>query len=102
MVEQDQPRKTHVLIRGDYLNRGKPVECGTPESLAAIDPTWPKNRLGLARWLVSSGQPFVAARGGGESLVGGTLWQRDRQYHGRLWHTKRTTNAPRTTRLVGG
>ncbi|MCA9247416.1 MAG: DUF1553 domain-containing protein [Planctomycetales bacterium] len=60
MVEMDQPRETHILMRGDYLNPGKQVNCVTPATLPPIDPAAPKNRLGLARWLVAPENPLLA------------------------------------------
>jgi hypothetical protein len=53
-------RKTHFQFRGNYLDLGKPVTEAVP---AAFNP-WPKdaprNRLGLARWLVSPENPLTA------------------------------------------
>ncbi len=59
MIELSDPRETHVMLRGDYHTLGERVEPGTPESLPRIDGL-PANRLGLARWLVSPGNPLTA------------------------------------------
>ena len=60
MVEMDKPRKTNILIRGNYLDKGKAVGYGTPARLHALDPKLPKNRLGFARWLVDRKNPLLA------------------------------------------
>ena len=59
MVEQKKPRKTHVLRRGDYLKPGEEVISQTPEVLHEFKKEWPKNRLGLAKWLVTPDNPLV-------------------------------------------
>lgn len=59
MQEMEQPRTTHVLDRGQY---DKPGQVVTPDVPAAIAP-WPagapRNRLGLAQWLVSRENPLT-------------------------------------------
>ena len=61
MVMSDaRPRQTHVLERGNYLMPREAVEPGTPASLPGADPSAPRNRLGLARWLVSAENPLTA------------------------------------------
>jgi hypothetical protein len=61
MVMSDaRPRQTHVLERGNYLMPREDVGPGTPASLPGADPSAPKNRLGLARWLVSADNPLTA------------------------------------------
>ncbi len=60
MVEMDEPRSTCVMRRGDYLLPGERVEPGTPGALHPFDERWPRNRLGLACWLVSPDNPLVA------------------------------------------
>ncbi|MCU0719712.1 MAG: PSD1 and planctomycete cytochrome C domain-containing protein [Pirellula sp.] len=59
MIMSDaQKRDTHVLIRGEYLNKGDKVEFATPGFLPAMQPDLPRDRLGLAKWLVSTDQPL--------------------------------------------
>ena len=53
MQELDQPRTTHVLARGQYDQPGAEVSAGVPAALGAVPPDAPRNRLGLARWLVA-------------------------------------------------
>jgi hypothetical protein len=61
MVMADtQPRKTHILDRGDYLAPLVEVTPGTPECLPPPVGGEPNNRLGLARWLVSPSNPLTA------------------------------------------
>ncbi|MAV36493.1 MAG: hypothetical protein CMJ59_13680 [Planctomycetaceae bacterium] len=59
MVEQ-QPRRTRILRRGNFLDPGQEVTVGTPRVLHAASPDLPANRLGLARWLTSSANPLTA------------------------------------------
>lgn len=59
MVE-DETRETFVMERGDYLAQGEAVEPGTPESLHPLDDSLPKNRLGLAQWIVDPANPLMA------------------------------------------
>ncbi|PYL00216.1 MAG: hypothetical protein DME19_05800, partial [Verrucomicrobia bacterium] len=58
--EADKPRDTFLLMRGEYDRKGEKVEPGVP----AILPPWPKdaprNRLGLAKWLVDPAHPLTA------------------------------------------
>jgi hypothetical protein len=60
MQEMDQPRATHVLIRGQYDQPGEKVEPGVPPAFPPLPPDAPKNRLGFAKWLVSPEHPLTA------------------------------------------
>lgn len=62
MRERTEPRPTHVLIRGDFLRKGDPVEPTGPAFLPALPTTsgQPNTRLNLARWLVSREHPLTA------------------------------------------
>ena len=62
MQEMPQPRPVYVLERGEYdkPNKERPVTPGVPSAIGAIGVDGPQNRLGLARWLVSSKQPLTA------------------------------------------
>ena len=60
MEEMPEPRETFVLKRGEYDKRGERVAPGVPASLPSLSPDAPRNRLGFARWLVSSGNPLTA------------------------------------------
>ncbi|MBI1178706.1 DUF1553 domain-containing protein [bacterium] len=60
MGELDQPRDTHVHVRGLYDQLGEQVYPGVPASLPPIKSNGPTNRLALAQWLVSPDQPLTA------------------------------------------
>ncbi len=62
MTLGDMPmvRPTPVLKRGAYDAPGDLVEPDTPAAILPMDPAWPKNRLGLAEWLVSPKQPLTS------------------------------------------
>lgn len=62
MVMQDMnpPRETFVLKRGAYDAHGETVEPGIPSVFPRLNPAWPRNRLGLARWLVERSNPLTA------------------------------------------
>ena len=62
MVMQDakDPPITHVMIRGDYATPGDRVDTGVLSALHPLDPSLPRNRLGLARWLTDSDNPLTA------------------------------------------
>jgi hypothetical protein len=60
MVELEKGRPTHVMRRGNYLSPGKAVTSETPTALHGFKKNWPRNRLGLARWLVDADNPLVA------------------------------------------
>src|SRR5207245_1719912 len=46
--------------RGKYDKKGEKVPAGMPTSLPPLPAGAPANRLGLARWLVDTGQPLTA------------------------------------------
>ncbi len=62
MIMQDmaQKRPTFILERGEYSVHGKEVFPNTPESVLPMAEDLPKNRLGLAQWLVSPENPLTA------------------------------------------
>ncbi|MCE9630943.1 MAG: DUF1549 domain-containing protein [Planctomycetia bacterium] len=60
MRELAQPKMAYVLERGDYDKRGEPVEPSTPAVLPPFPTDQPKNRLGLARWLIDPDHPLLA------------------------------------------
>jgi len=52
---------THVLLRGDFKQKGKPVQPATPSSLPPLKPrNKSPDRLDLARWLVGPDNPLSA------------------------------------------
>ncbi len=54
------PRPTFVHRRGEYLQPGDRVEPGVLSAIAPFPAEWPRNRLGLARWIVSTNNPLTA------------------------------------------
>jgi hypothetical protein len=60
MVELPAPRETRIMKRGNYLTTGDTVEPGVPQVLHPFDADLPRNRLGLAQWLVDRRNPLVA------------------------------------------
>ena len=60
MNERTQPKDTFILMRGVYDKPGEKVTAATPAVLPALPQDAPRNRLGLARWLVSKENPLTA------------------------------------------
>ncbi len=60
MRESASPRDAFVLKRGAYDAPGEKVTAGVPDFLPPFQNAWPRNRLGLARWLVSAENPLTA------------------------------------------
>jgi hypothetical protein len=60
MEEQPEPRPTFILMRGAYDKLGERVVADTPGVLPRPAADLPKNRLGLAKWLVSGANPLTA------------------------------------------
>ena len=60
LAEREQPRTTHVLVRGEWDQKGEVVEPGVIESLAPWPEGQPRNRIGLARWITSPEHPLTA------------------------------------------
>src|SRR5579885_327952 len=64
LVMRDRPASgpltAPVRIRGSFLSPGEVVAAGTPAALNPWPEGLPKNRLGLAKWLVSKDNPLTA------------------------------------------
>ncbi|SIQ17265.1 PSD1 and planctomycete cytochrome C domain-containing protein [Maribacter ulvicola] len=69
MKEMDKPRNTYILERGIYDQYGEEVYPDTPESILPFN-DFPKNRLGLAKWLFEDEHPLTAR------VAVNRLWQR--------------------------
>ncbi|MCO6459365.1 MAG: PSD1 domain-containing protein [Pirellulaceae bacterium] len=54
------PKPAHCLKRGEYDQPGDQVERRTPLALPPLADDLPRNRLGLAQWLVSPQHPLTA------------------------------------------
>lgn len=61
MRERSKMRETFVLSRGEYdkPDSDRPVTRELPEMFGALSADMPRNRLGLAQWLVSEKNPLV-------------------------------------------
>ncbi len=60
MHEQSGMAEAYVLNRGEYDERLDRVTPGTPAFLPPMDDELPRNRLGLATWLVDDQHPLTA------------------------------------------
>jgi hypothetical protein len=56
----DQKPGAFVLFRGEYDKRRDPVKADTPKSMPPMTSDMPRNRLGLAKWLVSRDHPLTS------------------------------------------
>jgi len=59
MRTRAEPRTTHVLVRGSFLQPGAAVTPDVPAVLPPLPPDAPRDRLALARWLVSAANPLT-------------------------------------------
>jgi hypothetical protein len=60
LQERRTPRESFVLIRGDFLRHGAPIQPGVPAVLPALQAAGPRaNRLDFARWLVDGRNPLT-------------------------------------------
>lgn len=53
-------RETHLLNKGNFLDKGDKVEPGVINAFHALPSEIPRNRLALARWLVDRENPLTA------------------------------------------
>jgi hypothetical protein len=60
MQDAEMSQATHLMIRGDYTTPGDRVDVGVPTALHPLDAALPRNRLGLAKWLVAAENPLTA------------------------------------------
>jgi hypothetical protein len=62
MVMEDlpKPRDTFILSRGGYNKPAEKVSTDVPANLPPLPGDAPRNRLGLAQWLVSPDNPLTA------------------------------------------
>jgi len=73
MTEMSKPRDTFILGRGQYDNKGEKVTPGVPAFLPPMPEDLPRNRLGLAKWILDPSHPLTAR------VVVNQYWQ---QYFG--------------------
>jgi len=60
--ELAKPRDTYLLNRGlyDQPDKSEKLQPATPPVLGAWNAKWPRNRLGLAQWLMDPSHPLTA------------------------------------------
>lgn len=69
LQELAEPRKTHVLERGVWDNKGKEVTPSVPAAILPRPTEQTMSRLSLARWLVSPENPLTAR------VIANHMWQ---------------------------
>ena len=63
LVMEERPGSkpmANILYRGQYDQPREPVEPNVPAALPPLPASYPRNRLGLARWLVEPSNPLMA------------------------------------------
>lgn len=60
LAKRAEPRQTHVLRRGDFLQPDRVVQPGVPAFLNPLPAGAPLDRLTFARWLVARDSPTTA------------------------------------------
>jgi mono/diheme cytochrome c family protein len=60
MQEMATPRDTFILMRGQYDKKGEKVTANTPAALPPMAGDLPKDRLGLAKWLINPQHPLTS------------------------------------------
>ena len=65
----DSKPAAHLLFRGMYDQPRELLDAATPSFLPAMAPKLPRNRLGLARWIVDPANPLFAR------VIVNRLWQ---------------------------
>jgi mono/diheme cytochrome c family protein len=73
LVQRQWPRETRIFKRGDWKRPDEPVEPGTPAILHPFSQDAPRNRLGLAKWIVDKNNPLTPR------VIVNRIWQ---QYFG--------------------
>ena len=59
-LDAKERRKTHVQLRGNWQALGEEVTAGTPAVFPPLPAEAPRNRLTMAKWLVSRENPLTA------------------------------------------
>ncbi|MCY2955509.1 MAG: DUF1549 and DUF1553 domain-containing protein [Planctomycetota bacterium] len=59
-LPKDRARTTRIHLRGSFLNQGDPVSMDVPACFPPLPQDAPKDRLALAKWLVSRDNPLTA------------------------------------------
>ena len=69
LQERKEARQTRIFKRGDWQKPGDAVQADVPSMLHSFPAGAPRNRLGLARWLVDPRSPTTAR------VVVNRIWQ---------------------------
>jgi Protein of unknown function (DUF1553)/Protein of unknown function (DUF1549)/Planctomycete cytochrome C len=59
-MQETRPRMSAIFLRGNFLDKGAEVQPDVPAVLLPPLSEGPRNRLTLARWLVSTNNPLTA------------------------------------------
>ena len=59
-LPKSKRRKTHLLVKGNFLSKGEQVQAGFPEAFHKPNKGVPLNRLGVAKWLLQEDNPLTA------------------------------------------
>ena len=59
-LAKDRQRKTHLLVKGNFLSKGEVVQAGFPGAFHQPKKESPNNRMGVARWLLQEDNPLTA------------------------------------------
>ena len=100
MQERAEPPQAFMLFRGEYDKRRDQVAAATPSFLPPMPDDLPRNRLGLAQWLLRPDNPLAAR------VTVNRFWQElfgtGLVRHGRRFRRqRRIALAPRAARLDG-
>jgi hypothetical protein len=60
VMDDATPRETFILLRGEFDQIGEKVTAATPAVMPPMRADLPRNRLGLAQWLVDPANPLPA------------------------------------------
>ena len=69
LAERPAPRESHILLRGVWDKKGESVTPNVLPAIFPLAPDQPRNRLGLANWLISPENPLTAR------VIVNQLWQ---------------------------
>jgi len=58
--KMDGPAMANILLRGAYDKKGDAVPAEIPAALGKLPADAPRNRLGLAKWIISEANPLTA------------------------------------------
>jgi hypothetical protein len=59
MQEKTDEAMAYILFRGEYDKRRDPVKPATPTAVLPFPEAYPRNRLGLAKWLLEPNHPLT-------------------------------------------